>query len=306
MSTTTTICPAARGHETSVDVGKVLALLDGELEEISLDEWPMPEGIGYRYNRDGAVDPEGTYTTAQLLRMHKRTMDDVELDIARAHIEYEQEDQAALGWLAYVTPDGQVPAELLEAARHTPTFELLDRHRDGLDWLATQAPQSYLVFAPGQPGSQRPAVRSIPPVVLAAVIDARETRRRAWAREHRARLLEVAVAVVALRRRAERHGELHLTDPDFRAMVARVRAQLGAVGRGALAAWLQDVEIGRALVRGEFFCDAIVQEGGSASAWDPWDPASGVHVTEDSPEQERQAYAVHWARVDLAHRYSEP
>jgi hypothetical protein len=146
-------------------------------------------------------------------------------------------------------------------------------------------------------------VRSIPAVALEAVIDARETRRRAWAREHKARLLEVAVTVAALRQRAERHGELHLTDSDFRAMVAQVRAQLCEVGRGALAAWLQDAQIGRALVRGEFFCDAIVQEGGSASTWDP---AGGVSVTEDSPEQERRVYAVHWARVDLAHRYSEP
>lgn len=111
--------------------------------------------------------------------------------------------------------------------------------------------------------------------------------------------------MVALRQRAERHGELHLADPDFRAMVAQVRAQLREVGRGALAAWLADAEIGRALVRGEFFCDARLQDGGAASAWDPWDTA-GVHVTEDSPESERQAYAVHWARADLAHRYSEP
>ncbi len=234
----------------------------------------------------------------------RRTWDDVEIDIARAHVEYEQEDQAALDWLAYLTPDGQVPAELLQAARHTPTFELLDRHRTGLDWLADQAPRSLLVFAPGAPGAERPAVRSIPAVALGAVIDARETRRRAWAREHKARLLEVAVAVVALRQRAERHGELHLADPDFRAMVAQVRAQLCEVGRGALAAWLQDAEIGRALVQGEFFCDAIVQEGGNASAFDPWNPAGGVWVSEDSHEQE--AYAVHWARVDLAHRYSEP
>jgi hypothetical protein len=61
-------------------------------------------------------------------------------------------------------------------------------------------------------------------------------------------------------------------------------------------------------VRGGFFCDARLQAraGGSASIWDPWDAASGVDVTEDSPESERQAYAVHWARVDLAHRYPEP
>jgi hypothetical protein len=157
MSTTTTNHPAAHGQQASIDVGKVLALLDGELEEIDLDDWPMPEGIGYRYNRHGALDPQGTFTTAQLLRMGRRTWDDVELDIARAHVEYEQEDQAALDWLAYLTPDGHVPAELLERARHTPTCELLDRHREGLDWLATKAPQSYLVFAPGQAGSQRPA-----------------------------------------------------------------------------------------------------------------------------------------------------
>jgi hypothetical protein len=128
-----------------------------------------------------------------------------------------------------------VPAELLDKARHTPTYQLLDCHRDGRDWLATQALQSYLVFAPGQPGSERPALRSIPEGLLAAVIEARETRRRAWAREHKAKLLEVAVTVVALRRRAERHGELRLADADFRAMVAQVRAQLCEVGRGALA-----------------------------------------------------------------------
>jgi hypothetical protein len=62
----------------------------------------------------------------------------------------------------------------------------------------------------------------------------------------------VAAAVAALRQRAERHGELHLADPGFRAMVARLRVQLREVGRGALAGWLQDAQIGRALVRGKF------------------------------------------------------
>ncbi len=79
-----------------------------------------------------------------------------------------------------------------------------------------------------------------------------------------------------------------------------------AVGRGALADWLPDAEIGRALVHGEFFCDARLQDGGHANAWDWWDPPAGVHVGEDSPESERQAYAVHWARADLAHRYAGP
>lgn len=220
--------------------------------------------------------------------------------------EYDQEDRDALAWLAYLTPDGQVPAELLQTARHTPTYELLGRHRKGLDWLAEQAPKSYLVFAAGEPGSERPAVRSIPLVVLEAAIDARETRRRAWAREHRARLLEVAVAVAALRQRAERHGEMHLADPDFAAMVAQVRTQLCEVGRGALAGWLQDAQIGRALVRGEFFRDSLIQEGGGASAWDPWAPAGELRVAEESPEHDQQAYAIHWARTDLAHRYPEP
>ncbi len=307
MSTTTTTSrPAARGHEVSAgEVGRVLALLDGELEDIWLDEWVMPEGIGYRYHRNGDIDPNGAYTTAQLLRLGA-PIDLDALETARFHLDYDLEDQAALAWLGHLTPDGQVPAELLEQARHTPTCELLDRHRDGLDWLAEQAPASYLVFAPGQPGNARPALRSIPAGLLAAVIDAREIRRRAWAREHAARLLAVATAVVALRQRAERHGELHLADPDFRGMVAQVRAQLRAVGRGALADWLPDAEIGRALVHGEFFCDARLQDGGHANAWDWWDPPAGVFVGEDSSESERQGYAVHWARAELAHRYAEP
>jgi hypothetical protein len=303
--TTTSDSLAAHGHEASMDVDEVLAVLDGELEDIWLDEWTMPEGIGYRYDRNGDIDPHGAYTTAQLLRLGA-PLDLDALETARFHLDLDLEDQAALAWLAYLTPDGQVPAELLDQARHTPTCKLLDCHRDGLDWLADQAPASYLVFASGQPGNARPALRSILAGLLAAVIEARETRRRAWAGEHRTRLLEVAVAVVALRQRAERHGELHLADPAFRGMVAQVRAQLRAVGRGGLAGWLPDAEIGRALVRGEFFCDARLQDGGHANAWDWWDPPAGVCVSEDSPESERQAYAVHWARAELAHRYAGP
>jgi len=304
--TTATDRPAARGQQASAEeVGRVLAVLDGELEDIWLDEWVMPEGIGYRYDRNGDIDPHGAYTTAHLLRLGA-PIDLDALETARFHLDLDLEDQAALAWLVSLTPDGQVPAELLEHARHTPTCELLDRHRDGLDWLAEQVPASYLVFAAGQPGNARPALQSIPAGLLAAVIEARETRRRAWAGEHRARLLAVATAVVALRQRAERHGELHLTDPDFRAMVGQVRAQLRAVGRGGLAGWLADAEVGRALVRGEFFRDACLQDGGHANAWDWWDPPVGVCVGEDSPESERQAYAVHWARAELAHRYAEP
>jgi hypothetical protein len=56
---------------------------------------------------------------------------------------------------------------------------------------------------------------------------------RAWAREDKVRLVDLATAVVALRQRAEGHGELHLGDPAFRAMVERVRVQLRKVGRGA-------------------------------------------------------------------------
>jgi hypothetical protein len=59
-------------------------------------------------------------------------------------------------------------------------------------------------------------------------------------------------------------------------------------------------------VRGEFFRDGVIQGGGRASASDPWSPADAIRVTEDSPEQERQAYAIHWARVDLGHCYREP
>jgi hypothetical protein len=43
------ITKATVGHEVSAEeVGRVLAVLDGELEDIWLDEWQMPEGIGYR------------------------------------------------------------------------------------------------------------------------------------------------------------------------------------------------------------------------------------------------------------------
>ncbi len=69
-TTTTTSRPVARGQQASVDeVGRVLALLDGELEDIWLDEWAMPEGIGYRYDRNGDINPQGAYTTAHLLRL---------------------------------------------------------------------------------------------------------------------------------------------------------------------------------------------------------------------------------------------
>ncbi len=307
--TTTSERPTARKHKPSIGVAEVIALLDSELEELDLEDWPIPQGVGYRYNRYGALDPHGTYSIAELLRMGRRTWDDPEIDIARAHAEYEQEDQAALAWMAYVGQDGDVPAELLEAARHRPTCELVARHVTGLDWLAEQAPRSFAVFAHGGPGAERPAVLRLEPRVLDAAIDAREQARRAWAHEHKARLLEVAVAVAALQRRAERHGELYLADPDFRAMVAQVRAQLRAVGRGALAGWLSDAVIGRALVRGEFFRDGVILTSwrGCASASDPWDPVGEeIRVTEDSPEPERQSYAVHWARVNLAHRYGEP
>jgi hypothetical protein len=305
--TITTDHPAAREHQPSIASEDVAAVLDGELEEMDLDDWPILKGVGYRYNRHGALDPHGTYSTAELLRLHRRTWDDPEIDIAHAHATYDQEDQDALAWMAYVGQDGDVPAELLERARHTPTCELVARHVQGLDWLAEQAPRSLLAFAHGGPGADRPAVLRIEPRVLYAAIEAREQARQAWALEHRARLLEVAVAVAALQRRAERHGELHLADPDFRAMVAQVRAQLGEVGRGALAAWLQDAAIGRALVGGEFDRDGVIQQSGHAVASDPWTPAGGeLWVSEDSPEADREAYAVHWARVDLAHRYSEP
>ena len=302
MSTTViTSRPAARGQQASAqEVGRVLALLDGELENIYLDEWLMPEGIDYRYNRNGDIDPHGAYTTAQLLRLGS-PIDLDALSMARTHVEYEQEDQAALSWLAYLTPDGQVPAELLDKARHTPTCELLDRHREGLDWLAEQAPASYLVFAPGQAEHERPALRSIPRGLLEAVIDARETRRRTWAREHAPQLLEVAVAVVALRQRAERH----LADPGFRAMVAQVRAQPTRSPRraGLLAARCGDrAGAGAASSSATRACRTVAMHTPGTRG----DPAGGVCVGEDSPESERQAYAVHWARVDLAHRYAEP
>jgi hypothetical protein len=299
--------PATREHQPSIAFEDATAVLDGELEEMDLDDWPIPQGVGYRYNRHGALDPTGTYSTAELLRLHRRTWDDPEIDILRAHATYDQEDQDALAWMAYVGQDGDVPAELLKRARHTPTCKLVARHVQGLDWLAEQAPRSFLVFAHGGPGADRLTVARLEPQVLYAAIEAREQARQAWALDHKAQLLDLAVAVAALQQRAERHGELHFADPDFHAMVAQVRVQLREVGRGALAEWLADAAIGRALVRGEFHRDGVIQESGHAVASDPWTPAGGeLWVSEDSPEADRDAYAVHWARVDLAHRYSEP
>lgn len=193
-----------------------------------------------------------------------------------------------------------MPAELLERTRHTPNYELVDRYRDGVDWLATQAPRCLQVFrrahrvptgrrceaSPG--GSWRRRSRR---GRSAGGPGPERTGPGCWRWRPRSRRWHNGPNDTASFTWPTR------ALPRWSLRSARSSARSG---RSALANWLSDAEIGRALVRGEYSRDAIVQAGGGACAWDPWDPAGGVHVTEASPEHERQAYAVRWARTDLA------